>query len=133
MRNFNSVTISGYLGNDPESRNVNRNSRATQFSVAVSDRWNDDQGNPQERTNWIRVTAWNGLGDNIAKFLKKGSHVLVSGSLRENAWKDKKTQATRSRLEIVARDIIFLDPKPTDEAPPELPAEPGDEQGDVPL
>jgi single-strand DNA-binding protein len=133
MRNFNSVTITGYLGNAPEARTVNRNSRVTHFSVAVADRWNDDQGNPQERTNWIRVTAWNGLGDNVGKFLNKGSHVLVHGSLRENTWKDKKTQGNRSRLEIVARDIIFLDPKPDDEPPPELPDEPEDEQKDVPF
>lgn len=45
--------------------------------------------------------------------MKKGSHVLIEGSLRVNTWEDKGEKHTR--VEIVALNIIFLDAKPKDE------------------
>lgn len=133
MRHMNKVIFSGHLGKDPEIRST-RGAKATKvarFSVAVNESWNDDSGNKNERVNWIPVTAWNGLAETASKYLHKGSYVLVEGSLRENTWQDKTTKRNRSRVEIVARDIIFLDPKPSEQLA--LPEPPEDEEEERPF
>jgi len=120
MPNFNRVIIAGHLGGDPESRE----SGPTRFSIAVADRWKDGNGEKQERTNWFQVAAWNGVADS-AKKLRKGSAVLIEGSLRLNEWEDRETGEKRSRVEIVASSIVFLSkkaPEQTDLEPAATPS-----------
>ena len=111
MPNFNRVILIGHLGQDPETKEGG----PTRFSVAVNDRWKDDKGERQERTNWFNIIAWNGIADS-AKKLYKGSAVLIEGSLRENQWTDEETQQKRSRVEIVASSVVFLSPKLPEQA-----------------
>lgn len=110
MFNLNRVIISGYLGKDPETVPAAQTT-ATKFSLAVTDRWKDDQGERQERTNWILVVVWNGKGENAGKYLKKGSHVLIEGSLRTSEWDDKESGQKRWKMEVHASEVIFLDRK----------------------
>lgn len=126
MSNFNRVIITGYIGQDPETRIVGSESSVTTFSIAVTDRWKDGKGEKQERVNWFNIAAWNGLGENAAANLKKGAHVLIEGSLRVNEWEDKESGQKRSRVEIVASDIKYLNKKaaPSTPAEPEPPARP---------
>lgn len=116
MSNFNRVIITGYLGQDPETRSVSTESSVTTFSIAVTDRWKDNAGEKQERVNWFNVAAWNGLGENAATNLKKGAHVLIEGSLRVNEWDDKESGQKRSRVEIVASDIKYLTRKKAEDS-----------------
>lgn len=75
MDNFSDQT--GYLGNNPESRNVNDTSVVT-FDLATTKRWKDKQtGEARERTFWRRYEAWGKMGENIMRMLKKGSRVRV--------------------------------------------------------
>jgi single-strand DNA-binding protein len=111
LNNLNRVIISGYLGKDPEVQPAGATT-VTKFSVAVTDRWKDGSGEKQERTNWINIVVWNGNGENVAQYLKKGSHVLIEGSLRVSEWDDKESGQKRWRTEVHASQIIFLDKKP---------------------
>jgi single-strand DNA-binding protein len=108
---LNRVILTGYLGKDPEVQPAGATT-VTKFSVAVTDRWKDGAGEKQERTNWLNVVVWNGNGENVAQYLKKGSHVLVEGSLRVSEWDDKESGQKRWRTEVHASQIIFLDKKP---------------------
>jgi single-strand DNA-binding protein len=108
--NLNRVIVSGYLGRDPETDPAG-DTTVTRFSVAVTDRWKDGAGEKQERVNWLPVTVWNGRGENVAQFLKKGSHVLIEGSLRTSEWEDKESGQKRWKTEIVASQVIFLEKK----------------------
>lgn len=111
MNNLNRVIVTGYLGKDPETQPAAATT-VTKFSLAVADRWKDGAGEKQERTNWINIVVWNGNGENVAQFLKKGSHVLVEGSLRVSEWDDKESGQKRWRTEVHASQVIFLDKKP---------------------
>jgi single-strand DNA-binding protein len=120
MPNFNRVIIAGHLGGNPETKE----SGPTRFSIAVNDRWKDASDQPQERLNWFQVVAWNGLADS-AKRLSKGDGVLIEGALRYSEWEDEETKKTRSRVEIVASNIVFLGkkrPEQTEFPPTEQPA-----------
>jgi len=50
--------------------------------------------------------------ENAAQYLKKGSHVLIEGSLRTSEWDDKDSGQKRWKTEVHANQVIFLDKKP---------------------
>jgi single-strand DNA-binding protein len=43
------------------------------------------------------------------QYLSKGRRVLVQGRLRQDSWDDKETGKKRSRVEVTATDVTFLD------------------------
>jgi single-strand DNA-binding protein len=98
---LNHVQLIGFLGKDPEKRQVRGNgANFTVLSVATQQSWKDSNDEWQSKTEWHRVVAFNRLGESIADTLHKGDHVLVDGQLvsskyeRENG-KSKKAKATK--------------------------------------
>jgi single stranded DNA-binding protein len=98
---LNHVQLIGFLGKDPEKRQVRGNgANFTVLSVATQQSWKDSNDEWQARTEWHRVVAFNRLGESIADTLHKGDHVLVDGQLvsskyeRENG-KSKKAKAAQ--------------------------------------
>lgn len=121
---INSVSISGNLGRDPELRVTPTGTSVLSLSVAVNDRVRDQQtGEWRDRANWVDVVVFGSRADAIAPFLAKGSKVAVSGRLRWSQWQDKQTGANRSKLEVVAGEVVFLTPQqqPTHQAPQQAP------------
>ncbi|MGI6379241.1 MAG: single-stranded DNA-binding protein [Anaerolineae bacterium] len=105
---YHRTTIVGNLGNDPELRQTQTGISVTSFSVAVNERWNDGDGNKQEKTTWYRVTCWRKLAETCAKYLTKGRQVLVEGNMQEpTVWVDKDGN-NRASLELTARSVQFL-------------------------
>lgn len=47
--------------------------------MAVNERWKNRDGEPQERTTWLRVAAFNGVGQACAEHLACGDAVFVEG------------------------------------------------------
>ena len=79
---LNSIQIIGFVGQDPERRQVKGNCASyTVLSVATQRSWKDTQDEWHSKTEWHRVVAWNGLGERIAGSLRQGDHVLVEGTL----------------------------------------------------
>lgn len=94
----NLAIIVGNLGSDPEVREAG-GTLVANFSVATSERWKDRQGNPQERTEWHRITAWGKLAEIARDYLKKGSKVYVQGKLQTRKY--EKDGQTHSSTEVV--------------------------------
>ena len=107
MLGLNNVQIIGNLGALPEMKYVNNNDHVVNFSVAVNERWKNRNGDPQERTTWLRIVAFNGLGSACAEFLKRGDPVYVEGRLQIREYEDK-DHNPRSSVEIVASRVRFL-------------------------
>ena len=57
MLGLNNVQIIGNLGGTPEMKFLNSNDHVVNFSVAVNERWKNRDGEPQERTTWLRIVA----------------------------------------------------------------------------
>lgn len=88
MASLNKVTLIGFLGKDPEISNHNGTAIA-KFSLATTEKWKDQYGNKQERTEWHNVTFFGRTADVVAKYIRKGSQVYVEGSLRTNKYTGK--------------------------------------------
>lgn len=78
---FNQITIIGNVGRDPETRYLPSGDAAVNLSVATTERWKDKQGNPQEKTQWHRVKAFGKLAEIMGQYLRKGSQVMIQGSM----------------------------------------------------
>ncbi|MFZ3217681.1 MAG: single-stranded DNA-binding protein [Candidatus Acidiferrales bacterium] len=80
---LNSVTIVGFLGADPEQRQAKGNgTKFTVLSVATQRSWTNTEDEWLSKTEWHRVAIFRTrLAQYALDNLKKGSHVLVEGSL----------------------------------------------------
>ena len=64
---LNHVQLIGFLGKDPEKRQVRGNgANFTVLSVATQQSWKDANEEWQSKTEWHRVVAFNRLGESIA-------------------------------------------------------------------
>ncbi|MFN8625427.1 MAG: single-stranded DNA-binding protein [Candidatus Binatia bacterium] len=103
----NKVILVGNLGKDPEVRFTPNGRALAKFPVATSERWTDQDGNKQERTEWHNVVVWGKQAEACGQFLAKGRQVFVEGSIRTRQYDDKDGNK-RYMTEIVARDVRFL-------------------------
>lgn len=86
----NKVILIGNLGADPEARSMNNGGEVVNFNLATTERWNDRDGNRQEKTEWHRVVIFNeNLGKIAKQYLRKGSSVYVEGQLQTRKWTDQ--------------------------------------------
>lgn len=84
---LNSIQIIGFIGKNPERRQLPNNGAGyTVFSVATQRSWKDAAGEWQNQTEWHRVIAWNSLGERAAETLHSGDHVFVNGSVVSRAY-----------------------------------------------
>ncbi len=103
----NKVILVGNLGKDPEVRFTPNGRALAKFPVATSERWTDQDGNKQERTEWHNVVVWGKQAETCGQYLSKGRQVFVEGSIRSRQYDDKDGNK-RYMTEIVARDVRFL-------------------------
>ena len=109
MSGVNKVILIGNLGSDPEVRMTGRGEPVANLSVATSESWNDRDGTRQERTEWHRVVLFGRLAELAQRFLAKGRKVYVEGRLQTRTWDDAQSGQRRSTVEVVARELVFLD------------------------
>ena len=107
-KGINVVIIAGNLGADAELRHTTDGTPVASFNIAINERYKDSNGEPKEKTIWIRVNIWKKTAEALTPYLKKGQAVHVVGRLIENQWTDEETGKQRSKLEVRARDITLL-------------------------
>lgn len=102
-KSINQVILMGRLTRDPEQRTTTTGKIIASFSIAV------DRGGQDDAADFFEITAWEKLGELVMQYLSKGRRVLVQGRLRQDSWDDKETGKKRSRVEVIATDVTFLD------------------------
>jgi len=106
-RSLNKAMLIGNVGQDPEIRTIPSGARVAQFSVATSRRWNDKNGQQQEKTEWHRIVAWDRLVEVIERYVKKGDRIYVEGEIEYRQYQDK-DGVTKYATEIRAREVVLL-------------------------
>lgn len=102
---MNKIIISGNLCADPELQYVGGGQVAKcTFRLAVQRRFANAQG--VREADFLNIVCWKGTAESAGRYLRKGSKVLVSGSVQERSW--EKDGQRRYVVEIVADEVEFL-------------------------
>jgi len=89
MSSINKVMLIGRLGKDPEIRHTQNGKAIANFSLATSEKWKDQSGQQQERTEWHRVVVFGNLAGIVERYIKKGSQIYVEGKMQTRKWTDQ--------------------------------------------
>lgn len=103
----NTVTLVGYVGNTPETRETQSGVQITNLSLATSRSFLGSEGNRQTETEWHRVTCFNGIGKAVAEHVAKGAMIMVTGRIHYTRWTDQ-GGTERYGCEIIAEQVDFL-------------------------
>jgi len=136
MSGVNKAILVGHLGADPTMRYTQSGTAVAQFNLATTERFNDRNGERQERTEWHRVVVWAKLAEICNQYLKKGKQVYIEGRLQTRQWEDQ-SGTKRYTTEIVANQMVMLGRAgdtadvPAQESPPDtVSQETGSGKGD---
>ncbi len=99
---MNSLTIIGNVTRTPETAAKPTGKRVCNFTVAVNRR-----GGGTDAVDYFRVTAWENMGDNCARYLDKGRKVAVRGPVTARAYVAN-DGSPRATMEITAKEVEFL-------------------------
>ena len=108
MASYNKVILVGNLTRDPELRYTPKGLAIAKLGLAVNRTWRNEAGETKEEVTFVDIDAFNKQAETIAKYVKKGSPLLVEGRLRLDQWDDKQTGQKRSRLGVVLEGFQFL-------------------------
>ena len=107
-KSVNKVFLLGNVGKDPEIRSTPSGTIVATFGLATSDRFQDAQGNWQDRTEWHNLVAFKRNAEIIRDYVKKGSKLYVEGKLQTRSWDDKESGQKRYKTEVVVFDLSLL-------------------------
>ena len=109
---MNKCILIGNLTKDPELTTTSNGVAVCRFSIAVSRRYSNADG--ERETDFLNIVVWRSLGENCHKFLKKGSKVGVVGNIQSRSY-DATDGTKRYVTEIVAEEVEFLSTRNSDE------------------
>lgn len=118
-KTLNRVQLIGRLGADPELKYTQSGMAVATFNLATNRQWPGKDGNLQEETEWHTIVAWDKLAQLCSDYLGKGRLVYIEGRIHTRSWEHNGQK--QYKTEIVASDMLILDPKPTTAAHDEQP------------
>ena len=104
--NTNQCVGSGNLTKDPELRTTPSGRTVGTLRIAMN-RGKNAEGRDLG-VDFVNVAVWNGLAEACAKYLTKGSKVLVVGQLRTGEYDATDGSGKRYTFEISAQRVEFL-------------------------
>jgi single-strand DNA-binding protein len=106
---MNTVTLTGRLTTDPELRSTANGSVASlRLAVQRPRKDGEDQG-----ADYVDITVFGRQADTVAQYLAKGRKVAIEGRLHHSEWDSD--NGRRQKLEVIARNVEFLDPRKTND------------------
>ena len=115
---MNRVHITGNLTRDPELKIIPATgNRVCNFGMAINERFRDARtGEQRETVCFVEIECWNRQAEIAGEFLKKGSPVLVEGSLKFESWVAE-DGTNRNRLKVRLQRFEFTGPNPNGTPP----------------
>ena len=114
-KGVNKVIILGHVGNEPEQRFTQNNTKVVTLSLATSEQWKDQQTNePQSRTEWHRVVFFGRLAEIVGDYVHKGRQIYIEGRLQTRKWQDQRTGQDRYSTEIIANQLQLIGGRDSD-------------------
>jgi single-strand DNA-binding protein len=105
---INHVVLIGRLTRDPELRSLPSGQSVCAMRIACNGVRKDADGDYQERPNYFDVSVFGTQGENVHRYLRKGSRAAIDGRLEWREWETPEAQR-RQAVSIVAESVEFLD------------------------
>ncbi|MDZ4836574.1 MAG: single-stranded DNA-binding protein [Candidatus Melainabacteria bacterium] len=114
----NSITIVGYVGQNPKSVSFgDTGNKVVKFSVAVKE---FSSNSDENKTMWLDVDAWNGLGERVLNTITKGREVVVQGRLALSTYNKEvngaKVEMTKPVIKLTSFHLCGKKPASNDDA-----------------
>ena len=107
MSGVNKVILIGNLGADPEVRFTGSGTAVANFNIATTERFNNREGEKQERTEWHRIVMFGRQAEIAKEYLHKGRQVYIEGRLQTRQWEDQQGQK-RYTTEVVCNIMQMI-------------------------
>jgi single-strand DNA-binding protein len=105
MADLNKVILMGHMTADPELKQTTSGISVCSFSIGVNRRYSkQDQG--QRSVDFINIVAWRQQAEFVSRYFKKGSSIVICGSIQTRDWTDNNGQK-RYATEVVADEVSF--------------------------
>jgi single-strand DNA-binding protein len=125
------MEFTGRITSDAKTSTVKSDKELVSFSVAINDRYRPKgSSETKEFVTYINVAWW--MGSGIAKILRKGAIVTVSGRLYTNAYIDLSGNAKAS-INCHANEIKLVHSKKSNEPAEVNPADITEPVADLPF
>ena len=105
--NYNKVILAGRLTSDIELKTTTSGKPVATFDVAIN--------KSKDEVNFIPCVAWEKTAEFVANYFRKGSAILVEGSLQSRQYEDKRYNQKRTAYSVNAERISFVESKETKE------------------
>ena len=107
MADLNKVILMGHLTADPELKQTASGISVCSFSIGVNRRYSKaEQG--QQSVDFINIVSWRQQAEFVSRYFKKGSSIVICGSLQTRNWTDQQGQK-RYTTDIIADEVMFVD------------------------
>ncbi len=104
----NRADVIGNVTRDPEMRTTTSGQKVLTIGVATNERWKDRAtGQDKERSEFHNVVLWGVLAEQVARSVKKGNRVFVSGRVQTRSWETKEG-SKRTTTEIIGESLSLL-------------------------
>jgi single-strand DNA-binding protein len=102
--NLNIVALSGNLTRDSELRETKSGTPVCNLGIAVNRSRKQDDGSYQDDVSFFDLTVWGNYGSLVAKKLKKGDPIALTGRLEQQRWENDNGEK-RSKVIVVVDQI----------------------------
>jgi len=102
---MNKVVLIGNLTRDPELQTTNGGVSVCRFSLAVTRRFANADG--EREADFINIVVWRAQAENCHKYLKKGSKCAVTGRIQTSSY-DAPDGSKRYTTDVVADEVEFI-------------------------
>lgn len=104
---LNVVTLVGRVGGDPDVKYFESGTVLCKLTLAVRKR----SRNPDDQTDWFNLEIWGKTAQIAADYVRKGSLIGVTGSLKFERWQDRNSGSNRSKPVIKVDQLDLLGSK----------------------
>lgn len=102
---LNQLVLVGRITHEPESKILDDGRKVMKFQLAVQRSFKNMEGDYD--TDFIQITAWEGLASIVESYITKGVMLAVKGRIQ--AWKyELGEDRSLNMLEVIAERVTYL-------------------------